>query len=87
MPRPDGKAPLLLARLAQGAIAAVVVANVFRLVAVRAHDVHPADASLSTSGFASLVFVYLMALAFVLFLVWLSRCRRNAELLSPGTAP
>ena len=50
MPRPDGKAPLLLARLAQGAIAAVVVADVFRLVAVSAHDVHPTDASLTDTG-------------------------------------
>jgi hypothetical protein len=86
MPRPDGKAPWLLARFAQGAIAAVVVADVFRLVAVRGRLLHPTDASLSTSGFASMVFVYLTTLAVVLFLLWLGRCRRNAEVLSPGTA-
>ncbi|WP_405725853.1 DUF4328 domain-containing protein [Streptomyces sp. NBC_01537] len=67
------KAPWLLARFAQGSIAAAVVADVFRMTAVRA-------------GLASMVYVYAMTAAAVLFLVWLSRCRRNAELLSPGTA-
>ena len=60
------------------------VADVFRSVAVRAHRLHPTDASLSRSGFASMVFVYLTTAAIALFLVWFSRCRRNAQVLSPG---
>jgi hypothetical protein len=84
--RPEGKAPWLLARFTQGAIAAVAVADVFRAVAIRDHRLHPTDASLRESGLASIIFVYLATLAIVLFLVWFSRCRRNAEILSPGTA-
>jgi len=67
------RAPWLLARLAQGSIAVAVVTDVFRMTAARA-------------GLASMVYVYAMTLAAVLFLVWLGRCRRNAEVLSPGTA-
>lgn len=85
MTRP-AKAPWLLARIAQGAIAAVAVSDVFRELAVRAHHLHPTDASLRKSGFTSMIFAYLMTVALVLFLVWLGRCRRNAEVLSPGTA-
>ena len=80
------KAPWLLARLAQGSIAVAAVADVFRMTAVRAHLLHPTDASLKDSGLASMVYVYAMTAAAVLFLVWLGRCRRNAEILSPGTA-
>jgi hypothetical protein len=83
---PVAKAPWLLARFAQAAIAAAAVADVFRSVALRAHDLHPTDGSLSKSGFASMVFVYLTTAAVALFLVWFSRCRRNAQLLSPGAA-
>jgi hypothetical protein len=80
------KAPWLLARLAQGLIAVAAVTDVFRMTAVRARLLHPTDASLKDSGLASMVYVYAMTLAAVLFLVWLGRCRRNAEVLSPGTA-
>jgi hypothetical protein len=78
------KAPWLSARLAQGAIATAAAADVFRGVVLRAHRLHPTEASLSRSGFASMVFVYLMTAAVVLFLVWFSRCRRNAQVLTPG---
>jgi len=80
-------APWLLARFAQAAIAAAAVADVFRALALRAHDLHPTNASLNESGFRSMVFVNLMTAAAVVFLVWFSRCRRNARVLSPGAAP
>ncbi|MFE2296715.1 DUF4328 domain-containing protein [Streptomyces sp. NPDC059445] len=76
------KAPRILARCAQTAIGAATVADVFRAVALRNHRLHPSDASME-SGSVSRVFVNLMLLAIVLFLVWLARSRRNAELLSP----
>ncbi|WP_217545714.1 DUF4328 domain-containing protein [Streptomyces sp. GbtcB6] len=79
-------APRLLARSAQAVIAVAAVADVFRTVALRDHYLHPTDASLNRSGFISMVFVYLMTLATVLFLVWLARSRRNAQELSPGAA-
>ncbi|MFI7400332.1 DUF4328 domain-containing protein [Streptomyces sp. NPDC049541] len=79
-------APWLLARFAQAAIAAAAVADVFRALALRAHDLHPTNASLNESGFRSMVFVNLMTAAAVVFLVWFSRCRRNARVLSPGAA-
>ncbi|MGW2567991.1 DUF4328 domain-containing protein [Streptomyces sp. NPDC001537] len=79
-------APWLLARFAQAAIVAAAVADVFRALALRAHDLHPTHASLNKSGFRSMVFVNLMTAAAVLFLVWFSRCRRNARVLSPGAA-
>jgi hypothetical protein len=71
--RSQVRPPWLLARLAQGSIAVAVVTDVFRMTATRA-------------GLASMVYVYAMTLAAVLFLVWLGRCRRNAEILSPGAA-
>ncbi|MEU1193839.1 DUF4328 domain-containing protein [Streptomyces sp. NPDC005859] len=77
------KAPWILARFAQAAIAAAAVADVFRAAAVRDHYLRPTDASLHKSGFISMVFVNLMTLAIVLFLVWLVRSRRNAQELSP----
>ncbi|MEU6071267.1 MULTISPECIES: DUF4328 domain-containing protein [Streptomyces] len=86
MTGPATKAPWLLARLAQGATALAAVADVFRATALRAHRLHPTDASLSRSGLTSMVFLYLMTAATVLFLVWFSRCRRTAQVLSPGTA-
>ncbi|MFJ1805664.1 MULTISPECIES: DUF4328 domain-containing protein [unclassified Streptomyces] len=77
------KAPWILARFAQAAIAAAAVADVFRAAAVRDHYLRPTDASLHKSGFISMIFVNLMTLAIVLFLVWLARSRRNAQELSP----
>ncbi|GGQ65528.1 DUF4328 domain-containing protein [Streptomyces asoensis] len=74
---------LLLARSAQAATAAAAVADVFRAVSVRDHHLHRTDDSLGRSGFASSVFLYLMTPTVVLFLVWLSRSRRNAQELSP----
>ncbi|MDT0461525.1 DUF4328 domain-containing protein [Streptomyces gibsoniae] len=77
------KAPWILARSAQAAIAAAAVADAFRAAAVRDHYLDHTAASLHESGFISMIFVYLMALAIVLFLVWLARSRRNAQELSP----
>ncbi|MGW1625320.1 DUF4328 domain-containing protein [Streptomyces sp. NPDC002172] len=78
--------PRFLARAAQALTAVAAVADVFRAVALRDHYLHPTDASLNRSGFISMVFVYLMILATVLFLVWLARSRRNAQELSPQAA-
>ncbi|MGY5117893.1 DUF4328 domain-containing protein [Streptomyces sp. 900105755] len=81
-------APRRLARAAQTAIAAAAVTDVFRMVALRDHYLHPTDASLRRSGLVSMVFVDLMTLTTVLFLVWLARSRRNAQELSPeATVP
>ena len=77
------RAPWILARAAQVAIAVAAVADVFRAASVRDHYLHHTEASLHTSGFVSMIFVYLMTLAIVLFLVWLARARRNAQELSP----
>lgn len=77
------KGPRILARSAQAAIAAAAVADAFRAAAVRDHYLHHTDASLHKSGFISMIFLYLMTLAIVLFLVWLARSRRNAQELSP----
>jgi hypothetical protein len=77
------KAPRILARSAQAAIAAAAVADVFRAAAVRDHYLRHTDESLHESGFLSMIFIYLMTLAIVLFLVWLARSRRNAQELSP----
>ncbi|MDX2546071.1 DUF4328 domain-containing protein [Streptomyces sp. WI04-05B] len=82
------KAPWLLARSAQAATAATAVVDVFRAVAVRDQHLHPSDASLHRSGVVSMVFLYLMTAAIVLFLAWLVRSRRNAQELSPqATVP
>jgi hypothetical protein len=80
------KAPRIVARFAQAAIAAAAVADVFRAAAVRDHHLHGTDASLHRSGFISMVFLYLMTLAIALFLVWLARSRSNAQELSPGAS-
>ncbi|MFF4574569.1 DUF4328 domain-containing protein [Streptomyces sp. NPDC001410] len=85
MSAPIVKAPWPLARCAQAAVAAAVATDAYRAVTVRANLLHPRDTSLSASGRASMVHVYVMTAAIVLFLVWFSRCRRNAVLLSPGT--
>jgi hypothetical protein len=76
------KAPRILARSAQAAIAAAAVADIFRAVAVRNDYLHHTEASLHESGLVSMIFVDLMTLATVLFLVWLVRCRNNAQELS-----
>ncbi|MCD0484856.1 DUF4328 domain-containing protein [Streptacidiphilus sp. ASG 303] len=77
------RAPWILARSAQATTAAAAVADVFRAAAVRDHHLHHTDASLQRSGFMSMVFLYVMAPAIVLFLVWLARSRHNAQELSP----
>jgi hypothetical protein len=64
--RPDAESPRLHAGFAQCAIGVAAVADVYRATAVRAHVVHPTDASLKESGFASMVFVYAMTAAAVL---------------------
>ncbi|MGW0165962.1 DUF4328 domain-containing protein [Streptomyces sp. NPDC003343] len=81
------KAPWILARSTQAAIAAAAVADAFRAPTVRDHYLHPTDASLHKSGFISMIFLYLMTLATALFLVWLARSRSNAQELSPGAVP
>ncbi|MFB7291227.1 DUF4328 domain-containing protein [Actinacidiphila glaucinigra] len=55
----------------------------FRAIELRNHYLHPTRQSLHTSGMVSMVFVYAMTLAIVLFLVWLARARHNAHLLTP----
>ena len=77
------KAPWVLARCAQAAIAAAAVADVFRAAAARDHHLRHTDASLHKSGFIFMIFLYLMTLAIVLFLAWLARSRSNAQELSP----
>ncbi|MFI5681528.1 DUF4328 domain-containing protein [Streptomyces cellulosae] len=81
------KAPWILARSAQAAIAAAAVADAFRAAAVRDHYLHHTDASLHKSGFISMIFLYVSAPAIVLFLVWLAQSRRNAQELSPQASP
>ncbi|MEU0411267.1 DUF4328 domain-containing protein [Streptomyces griseorubiginosus] len=78
-----GRAPRILARCAQVALAAAAVADAFRAVAVRDHYLHPTVASLHRSGSVSMIFFDLMALAIVLFLVWLARSRSTVQQLSP----
>ncbi|MEV8538605.1 DUF4328 domain-containing protein [Streptomyces sp. NPDC051572] len=78
------RVPRILVRSAQVAIAVSAVADVFRAAAVRDDHLHRTGAS--ESGFISMVFVYLMTLAIVLFLVWLAQSRRNAQELSPGAS-
>ncbi|WRZ92117.1 DUF4328 domain-containing protein [Streptomyces sp. NBC_01007] len=80
------KAPRTLARCAQAAIGVATVVDLFRAAALRDYNLHPSYASLDKSGTVSRVFVNLMFLAVVLFLVWLARSRRNAQLLSPRSS-
>lgn len=87
MSGPSVKAPWALARSAQAAVGAAAVAEVYRAVTLRAHSLHPSDASRSAFGRASEVYVNLLVVAAVVFLVWFSRCRRNARLLSPKPLP
>ncbi|MFJ9714314.1 DUF4328 domain-containing protein [Streptomyces sp. NPDC101234] len=80
------KAPWIVARSAQAVIAVAAVADAFRAAAVRDHYLRHTEASLHKSGFISMIFLYLMTLAIVLFLVWLARSRSNAQELSPGAS-
>jgi hypothetical protein len=81
--RPSSRAPWLLARLAQAAIVVAAVVEVYRAATQRARLLHPGSTSASGFGFASMVSVYAMTLAAVLFLVWFSRSRRAARAISP----
>ncbi|MFG2881941.1 DUF4328 domain-containing protein [Streptomyces sp. NPDC048297] len=77
------KAPWPLARSAQAAVAVTALADVYRAVTLRAHRLDPQETPLSVSGRVSTLFVYVSLATVVLFLMWFSRCRRNARLLSP----
>ncbi|MGW2647336.1 DUF4328 domain-containing protein [Streptomyces sp. NPDC001393] len=81
------KAPWFLARCAQFAVSAAAGADLVRALKVRAHLLHPSPATAAGSGRVSMIFVNVMTAAAVLFLLWFARCRRNAELLSPGRVP
>lgn len=81
--RPSSRAPWLLARLAQAAIAVAAAVEVYRATTQRARLLHPESTSASDFGFASMVSVYATTLAAVLFLVWFSRSRRAARAISP----
>ncbi|MFE5208318.1 DUF4328 domain-containing protein [Streptomyces sp. NPDC056600] len=77
------KAPWLLARSAQVAIAAAAVADLFRATALRESYLDPTPANDLAAAQASMVMGSLMLLATVLFLTWLVRSRRIAEQVSP----
>ncbi|MGW1003774.1 DUF4328 domain-containing protein [Streptomyces sp. NPDC002520] len=77
------KAPWSLARSAQVAVAVTALADVYRAVTLRAHQLDPQQTPLSASGRASMLYVNASLATVVLFLLWFSRCRRNARLLSP----
>jgi hypothetical protein len=77
------KAPWLLARCAQAAIAAAAVADLFRAVALRESHLHPTAANDLAAARASMILGNLMLLAAILFLLWLVRSRRIAEQVSP----
>ncbi|MFM9567894.1 DUF4328 domain-containing protein [Streptomyces turgidiscabies] len=77
------RTPWVLARSAQAATGVAALADVFRAVAVRDLHLRDTGATDHKSAFASMVFLYAMTLAIVLFLVWLARSRRNAQQLSP----
>jgi hypothetical protein len=77
------KAPWPLARSAQVAVAVAALVDVYRALTLRAHQLDPQGTPLSVSGRVSMAYVYVSMATVVLFLVWFSRCRRNARLLSP----
>ncbi|MEV5876436.1 DUF4328 domain-containing protein [Streptomyces sp. NPDC052101] len=79
------QAPWPFARCAQFAVAAASGVELVRALKVRAHLLHPSTATASEAARVSMIYVYAMTAAVVLFLLWFARCRRNAELLSPGT--
>ncbi|MEU7301286.1 DUF4328 domain-containing protein [Streptomyces sp. NPDC007206] len=80
------KAPWSLARSAQLAVAAAAVADVVRAVEARGRVLHPSTTSEARFAQVTQVYLYVTTAAVVLFLVWFARCRRNADLLSPGAA-
>ncbi|MGJ5749206.1 uncharacterized protein DUF4328 [Streptomyces puniciscabiei] len=81
------KAPWFFARCAQFAVPAAAGGELVRAPTVRAHLLHPSTTTASDSARASMIFACVMTAAIVLFLLWFARCRRNAELLSPGRVP
>jgi hypothetical protein len=81
------QAPWFLARCAQFAVAAAAGGELVRALTARAHLLHPETTTASDFGQVSMIFVNVETAAIVLFLVWFARCRRNAELLSPGRVP
>ncbi|MQY36422.1 hypothetical protein SRB17_44230 [Streptomyces sp. RB17] len=81
------KAPWFLARCAQFAVAAAAGGELVRALTGRAHLLHPATTTASDFGRVSMIFVNVMTATIVLFLLWFARCRRNAELISPGKVP
>jgi hypothetical protein len=68
-------------------VSAAAVAGLARALEVRARLLHPSAAAAAGSGRVSVIYVNVMTVAVVLFLLWFARCRRNAELLSPGRVP
>ncbi|WP_208902675.1 hypothetical protein [Streptomyces incarnatus] len=79
--------PWFLACCAQFAVPAAAGGELVRALTVRAHPLHPATTTASGTGRVSMIFVNVMTAEIVLFLLWFARCRRNAELLSPGRLP
>lgn len=77
MTGPTVKAPWILARCAQGAIAVAAVADVFRATSSRARALEDTAAHQDTSGTTWMVFTYVMLGAAVLFLVWFDQSRRQ----------
>ncbi|EST19585.1 DUF4328 domain-containing protein [Streptomyces roseochromogenus] len=78
------QAPWFLARSAQFTVAAAAGVEWVRALKVRAHLLHPSASTAAEAARVSMIYVYVMTAAVVLFLVWFAGCRRNAELLSPG---
>lgn len=81
------QAPWFLARCAQFAVAVAAGGELVRALTARAHLLRPATTTASDFGRVSMIFVYVATAAIVSFLMWFARCRRNAELLSPGRVP
>ncbi|MEV6115349.1 DUF4328 domain-containing protein [Streptomyces sp. NPDC052109] len=81
------RAPWFLARCAQLAVPAAAGAELVRALKVRAHLLHPSTSTAAESARVSMLFVNVMTATVVLFLLWFARCRRNAEVLSPGRVP
>ncbi|MGW7524179.1 DUF4328 domain-containing protein [Streptomyces sp. NPDC054783] len=81
------QAPWFLARCAQLAVPAAAGVELVRALKVRARLLHPSATTATDSARVSMILVYVMTAAALLFLLWFARCRRNAELLSPGRVP
>jgi Domain of unknown function (DUF4328) len=84
MDRPT--APWGLARVAQLAVVAVTLVDWWRVATLRAHHLLPDARTARQMASAVADSTLLLLVAIVVFLVWLGRCRRNAEVLSPGVA-